>query len=148
MYSDAALSAPVTGFSYVYFVGNGNVYLLDNTTGQIGALQGSCNSGNIATIYNDGGVAWQISGVSPNLTFDGSAFPIGYQQSANGTFTPFTGIIQIGISGMGTSIEAVLTVNSVEIETVGGITTPTTVSFASYTFEAGDLIEIEIHSDL
>lgn len=142
IYLDAALSTPVSGYDYVYSVGNGNIYLLNDTTGQIGALQGNCNSGNVAIISNNS-FGYQITGVSPNLAFSGVAFPINYTQSSNGTFTPFTGVVQIGIGGLGANAMAVLSVNSVPIETVF-FNSATTISFASYTYNNGDLIEIEI----
>ncbi len=92
MYTDAGLTTPVTGFTYITLASGGNIFQIDTSTGLVGSdTLSTCNSGTAGT-YSLGNNSGTICSVPTETLYTNGAFAVGlvlYYDSA--LTTPVTG---------------------------------------------------------
>lgn len=99
LYTDLALSVPVTGFDYVLFLQDNVIYNLNNVTGVIGADTGSnCNANGNLYIYSI--VASDLINATENKLYTPGSFGKGAIMSTDYALTtPLTGYNYISLNG-------------------------------------------------
>lgn len=91
LYTDMALTHPLTGYSYVVRSGDNTIYNLNSTTGVVGASTGlSCASTSTINVINFGDSALNITGVKVNgvpVVLTSNSFPLSAGDTAQGYTT-------------------------------------------------------------
>jgi hypothetical protein len=138
LYSDAALTTPISG--YLYVSRSGSIWNLNSTTGVVGTiLVNSC--GDLIILNNSSWATITAVASISGFTLLGTIAP---SASQRGTHAAFTASIQVTVSGVATgSPTMTLTRNSVPVSTkpYGAGTT----TFDSASFVVGDAINIVLN---
>lgn len=135
LYSDAALTTPITGYLFVAPAG-GQIFNLNSTTGVVGSvLSNGC--GDLLLLNNSSG--YTITGV-PGLAGFTITGTVGPSQSQTGTHGAGSGIFGVTVSGSGTA-KATMLKNSVQIS-CRNLSGAGSYVFDPVTYALGDALNI------
>jgi len=138
LYLDAALTQPISNSSlYVVDISSGHIYSVSSAV--VGSDTGLTCSLAIVQVLNDA-VDSTIT-IVLNITGFSLSSPLTFNQTANGTHTPFTAAISVSITGITASMTVDLNVNGTIIES-NNIDADGTTAFSSRLYSATDNISI------